>query len=42
MIHATLGRQETGRRPEFPLALSSVYAASGVRSLSDEWGRHRS
>ena len=41
MIQAALGWPEVGRSPRLQSASSRVYASSGVRPLSDEWGRHR-
>ena len=41
MIHAAFGWPEVGRNPRLRSASSLVYASSGVRPLSDEWGRHR-
>ncbi len=38
MIQAAWGWQETGRSPGLLSAPSSVYASSGVRSVSDECG----
>ena len=40
MIHAAFGWPEVGRSPRLRSASSRVYASSGVRPLSDEWGRH--
>ena len=41
MIQAAFGWPEVGRSPRLRSASSLVYASSGVRPLSDEWGRHR-
>ena len=41
LIQAALGWPEVGRSPRLRSASSRVYASSGVRPLSDEWGRHR-
>ena len=41
MIQAACGWPEVGRSPRLRSASSRVYASSGVRPLSDEWGRHR-
>ena len=41
MIQAAFGWPEVGWSPRLRSASSLVYASSGVRPLSDEWGRHR-
>ena len=41
MIQAAFGWPEVGRSPRLRSASPLVYASSGVRPLSDEWGRHR-
>ena len=41
MIQAAFGWPEVGRSPRLRSASALVYASSGVRPLSDEWGRHR-
>ena len=41
MIQAAFGWPEVGRSPRLRSASALLYASSGVRPLSDEWGRHR-
>ena len=41
MIQAAFGWPEVGRSPRLRSASPRVPASSGVRPLSDEWGRHR-